>query len=143
MKFVAAKKSDPRVSDKVWNEMDVVSDSTVREMATSIMLKHKEHHAGHKKLDNRKEHRKMKKLISSKSCMTNSKDLARHEAEKLPAKEVTKSKEKINVSKPHVAQKRKTIFPGFKQMHHRKRTDPVCLLKKKIIKSILADTSRI
>ena len=141
VKFAAAKKSDPRMTNKVRNEMGITSTSAVREMATVTMLREQEYHAHYKRQEKYKERRKVKKLITSKVVMKNSKDPARHKTEKLSAKAVVKSKAKSSVDKPAVPQKRKTNCPNCKHMHPGKCPEPVYMSKKKKIKSKLVDES--
>ncbi|KAL7536484.1 hypothetical protein ACHAXR_007193 [Thalassiosira sp. AJA248-18] len=133
-KFVAAKKSDARLTNKVRREMGVLSTSAVREQSITRLLKEKEYQAAYQQQEKCKARRKAKKLISSKTVVSNSKNPARHKTGKLSPKEVVKS----TVNKTTEAsqnKRRKNPCPNCKGWHPGKCIEPEYKAKKKKVKT--------
>jgi len=132
--FVAAKRSNGRITDDVRKGLGVTSTSAVRELSINKQLREKEYIRQYKQLPKVKERRKAKKLISSKNVVSNSKNAARHKTEKLSPKENVKSDAKKSSAQKQ-ERKRKNPCPNCKGMHPGKCPEPDYKPKRKRIKT--------
>ena len=117
IKFVAALKSNERVSDKIRTTAGITSSSSLREKYIDKKLKRKHYLADYKRADQHQNRCKVKKLIVAKAVQKNSRDHARHKSGKLSPKEdckssVTKQTQKRKPAKPRPCINCKKVHAG-------------------------------
>lgn len=87
LKFVAASKSDNRITDKIRHEMGVSSTSVVREERITKANKRKQYYSDYKKQDKYKDRRSHSKQVKCKQVKANASNPSAHKKDKLSPKE--------------------------------------------------------
>ncbi|EJK56195.1 hypothetical protein THAOC_23970, partial [Thalassiosira oceanica] len=117
LNFVAASKSNNRLTDEVRADLNIKETSFVREKSTNLKLKRKAYQAAYKKSEGCKKRRTLQKMGSKVALQANSKDPARHRSDKLKAKDIGKSTTSKGSAEPRRKKTKKTKCSNCKDIH--------------------------